>query len=588
MTTIAAINQEVLENLIRMATNGSIFVIRREVFTATSGQTLFTLDDGSYAIGNNHLTVHVQGVFVSVINGNVLETSTTSFTVVAGATSGQKVEVEYLQGVELSTLEAAREVAEELRVTAEAERVVTTATLVSDAETAIAEMNTALTDANDIALSWAYKPNAYSGATQYYVNNTITYNGIAYICIVDSLNHLPIDTSFWRVFAQKGDTGATGSQGIQGIQGIQGDQGLNWEGAYSGATAYVVDDAVSYNGSSYICILASTGNLPTNSTYWAVLATKGLDGTGAGSVLSVSSANTDISITDPNNNPVLTLNSSIAATPNGIVKRDINSKIAGDILGNAATVTTNADLIGPVTSVGNATSLAVGSITEDKLAFNVATQAELDAHLADNTRHITAESVTRTITVGVGKDFTTIQTAINSIGEHIIRGVIITVQVDAGTYSETVDISGFFGGGSLEIRGNTIVATTHNVNNFIVSGCFLLFLRILGFNITTTTTTSLMISSSLQLQFQSLNIVAASAVGVQADKSPSVYIIGCVISNKTTAIFASINAHIFSSTNTGTGSQNGLMASDGGVIAKNGTQPAGTTAEVTSSGGVIR
>ena len=43
---------------------------------------------------------------------------------------------------------------------------------------------------------------------------------------------------------------------------------FNWKGAYAGGTAYVVDDVVSYSGSSYICKLASTGNLPTNGTYW--------------------------------------------------------------------------------------------------------------------------------------------------------------------------------------------------------------------------------------------------------------------------------------------------------------------------------
>ena len=41
-----------------------------------------------------------------------------------------------------------------------------------------------------------------------------------------------------------------------------------WKGAYAGGTAYVVNDVVSYNGNSYICILASTGNLPTSTTYW--------------------------------------------------------------------------------------------------------------------------------------------------------------------------------------------------------------------------------------------------------------------------------------------------------------------------------
>ena len=50
---------------------------------------------------------------------------------------------------------------------------------------------------------------------------------------------------------------------------------FNWKGAYAGGTAYVVDDVVSYNGSSYVCILASTGNLPTNTTYWNVMAEGG-------------------------------------------------------------------------------------------------------------------------------------------------------------------------------------------------------------------------------------------------------------------------------------------------------------------------
>jgi hypothetical protein len=53
---------------------------------------------------------------------------------------------------------------------------------------------------------------------------------------------------------------------------------MKWLGAYSAGTAYVVNDAVSYNNSSYICILNSTGNLPTNATYWSVLALKGTDG----------------------------------------------------------------------------------------------------------------------------------------------------------------------------------------------------------------------------------------------------------------------------------------------------------------------
>jgi len=54
---------------------------------------------------------------------------------------------------------------------------------------------------------------------------------------------------------------------------------FKWKGTYSGATAYTVDDVVLYNGSSYICILASTGNLPTNATYFEQMSAKGTDGT---------------------------------------------------------------------------------------------------------------------------------------------------------------------------------------------------------------------------------------------------------------------------------------------------------------------
>ena len=50
-----------------------------------------------------------------------------------------------------------------------------------------------------------------------------------------------------------------------------------WRGAYDNATAYTPDDVVSSGGSSYICILASTGNAVSNATYWSLLAQGGTD-----------------------------------------------------------------------------------------------------------------------------------------------------------------------------------------------------------------------------------------------------------------------------------------------------------------------
>jgi hypothetical protein len=63
---------------------------------------------------------------------------------------------------------------------------------------------------------------------------------------------------------------------------------FKWKGTYAGGTAYTIDDVVSYNGSSYICILASTGNLPTNATYFEQMSsagTNGTDGTDLGTTL---------------------------------------------------------------------------------------------------------------------------------------------------------------------------------------------------------------------------------------------------------------------------------------------------------------
>lgn len=46
---------------------------------------------------------------------------------------------------------------------------------------------------------------------------------------------------------------------------------LNPMGAYSNSTTYAVADVVTYNGLSYLCRATTTGNLPTNTTYWQVI-----------------------------------------------------------------------------------------------------------------------------------------------------------------------------------------------------------------------------------------------------------------------------------------------------------------------------
>ena len=61
---------------------------------------------------------------------------------------------------------------------------------------------------------------------------------------------------------------------------------VNWRGAYNAATAYEVNDAVSYQGNSYIAIDATTGNLPTVTSKWNVMAQGTNPLTTAGDIMS--------------------------------------------------------------------------------------------------------------------------------------------------------------------------------------------------------------------------------------------------------------------------------------------------------------
>lgn len=57
--------------------------------------------------------------------------------------------------------------------------------------------------------------------------------------------------------------------------------GFTGRGAWSGATAYVVNDVVSYNSNSYLAIQAGTNQQPdTQTAYWMLLAAQGAAGAG--------------------------------------------------------------------------------------------------------------------------------------------------------------------------------------------------------------------------------------------------------------------------------------------------------------------
>jgi len=64
-----------------------------------------------------------------------------------------------------------------------------------------------------------------------------------------------------------------------GSPGPQGPSTYTFEGAWSSATAYTVNDVVTYNGSSYVAKASTTNEAPdSNPTKWQLLAQKGNDG----------------------------------------------------------------------------------------------------------------------------------------------------------------------------------------------------------------------------------------------------------------------------------------------------------------------
>src|ERR1700722_2170902 len=132
----------------------------------------------------------------------------------------------------------------------------------------------------------------WSASRTYALNDAVQFSGTSYISIqASNLNHAPASSpTFWNTLAQVGATGAigpigpsgpTGMTGVSGATGAAGPagptgpQGLTWQGTWSASTTYALDDAVQFNGTSYISLQASNLNHAPDSspTVWSVLAT---------------------------------------------------------------------------------------------------------------------------------------------------------------------------------------------------------------------------------------------------------------------------------------------------------------------------
>ena len=150
--------------------------------------------------------------------------------------------------------------------------------------------------------------------------------------------------------------------------------GLTWKGAYSNSISYVINDCVSYNGSSYVCILNTTGNSPTNSTYWNLLAAAGLNGTNGEALIPISDSFTN---TDLVSN-ILTISHTFGIGPLLDQISDGNDKklIPNDITFNNNEILIDFSEFTPITGTWNyifAKTDVVGYFTDSNLVGNIFT-----------------------------------------------------------------------------------------------------------------------------------------------------------------------------------------------------------------------
>ena len=96
------------------------------------------------------------------------------------------------------------------------------------------------------------------------------------------------------VFNAGSDTAAVLNFGLpMGQTGAQGT--FRWKGAYDNAYVYGTNDVAYYNGSSYVAIQGTVGNIPTIAAYWEKMAAAGAEG---GSIGSMSDTNIAVSPSD--------------------------------------------------------------------------------------------------------------------------------------------------------------------------------------------------------------------------------------------------------------------------------------------------
>lgn len=239
--------------------------------------------------------------------------------------------------------------------------------------------------------------------------------------------------------------------------------------------------------------------------------------------------------------------------------------------------------------------MRVNPTTLDLEYFNGTTWVTVSTDIGDNVITATTSDINYYVDAVSGNDsndgssgspFKTIMHAVNLIPKYLKHYATITVT--GGTYAEDVVISGFLGGGRIVLTTTGAVSQgSHNVKSISIINCkdaTLSNLTITGVN---SSNWGVDVMATDHVYINNLKSVATKVGGIRVMYGSTAYVINCVISNTSTALYSERGSSVVSQGNSGTGNSTGLSAF-AGIIYKNGAgHPSGTTAESKGAGGQI-
>lgn len=129
------------------------------------------------------------------------------------------------------------------------------------------------------------KADTYSAATTYLADDEVVYTGLLYKATQETTGNLPTNSNYW-VAVETVSAAISAEVATEASARVAADEalsvtsqtllarfGVSDQDTYNAATAYTTNDEVVYLGILYRAKGPTTGNLPTNATYWELIET---------------------------------------------------------------------------------------------------------------------------------------------------------------------------------------------------------------------------------------------------------------------------------------------------------------------------